>query len=76
MEQGIAISAPPFTIFHDGEFKDADLDVEAVFPAEAKSDVSISLKDGWTLKPRMLEPIQQVATGLHLGDYDRPAGKL
>jgi DNA-binding transcriptional MerR regulator/effector-binding domain-containing protein len=71
MTNQVELTGAPMTIFHDGEFKEADLDVEIVFPVTQGTNLNLPLADNRTLKTRTLEAIPIAATIIHKGDYSR-----
>lgn len=71
MSQGLKIASPPMTIFHDGEFKETDLDVELAFPVTDTSITDIPLSNQRELNVRTLEAMPQIASIIHTGSYER-----
>mgnify|MGYP000627730719 CR=1 FL=1 len=71
MSQKLKIISPPMTIFHDGEFKEKDLDIEIAFPVENTDYDDFVLSEGQVLSIRTLESIPQVASIIHTGAYER-----
>lgn len=71
MSQGLKIASPPMTIFHDGEFKETDLDVELAFPVTDTSITDIPLSNQRELSVRTLEAMPQIASIIHTGSYER-----
>lgn len=67
---GAELTGAPFVIFHDMEFKPADLDVEIVFPVKGPASQSIELESGGRLIRNKLAGIEAAACILHLGPYD------
>jgi effector-binding domain-containing protein len=62
---GIAPAGPPIAIYHDKEFKESDVDVEAAVPI-----TSVELPQHERLKLRTLPGVEQMASLLHQGSYD------
>lgn len=72
--QGVQFAGPPLVRFHDPEFKEQDLDVEAVFPVTPEAPQELALGAGRALQRRRLPGVEQAACVLHPGDYaDFPA---
>jgi DNA-binding transcriptional MerR regulator len=69
LAQGIEVAGPPAALFHDLEFKPADLDVEIVIPVAAPVKVELPLEGGRALKPVDLPALPQAACIIHTGDY-------
>lgn len=69
MQQGLEMTAPPFAIFHDREFKPTNLDVEIALPVAPVVTANIALEGGRQLVARTL-PRVEAASCIHLGDYD------
>ncbi len=69
MQRGIQPSAPPIAIFHDGEFKPADMDVEIGLPVAANTHTPIPLDGDRSLVLKEL-PAAAVASIIHQGPYD------
>jgi len=67
---GAELAGAPFVIFHDEEFKPADLDVEVVFPVKNAVKRAIELESGGQLVSGQLAGIQTAACVLHLGPYE------
>lgn len=67
---GTELAGAPFVIFHDEEFKPADLDVEVVFPVKNAVKRAIELESGGQLVSGQLAGIQTAACVLHLGPYE------
>ena len=67
----IEVIGTPMTIFHDGEFKLIDLDVEVIYPVAKNVKHNIPLADDRALSTRTLEAIPQAASIIHKGDYAR-----
>jgi DNA-binding transcriptional MerR regulator len=70
MRSGIQPIAPPFTIFHDEEFKPTELDVEIALPVEATVKDPLALGDGRMLTVRELPAMPFAACTIHRGNYD------
>jgi DNA-binding transcriptional MerR regulator/effector-binding domain-containing protein len=70
MAAGAKFTAAPMTLFHDLEFKEQDLDIEIAFPLE-QAQAELLLSNERTLKSRLLEALPQVASLIHIGDYER-----
>jgi DNA-binding transcriptional MerR regulator len=70
MSKGVQPAAPPLTIFHDDEFKPADMDVEIVVPVGKATREDASLGGGRRLTVHELPAIPYAATIIHTGDYD------
>lgn len=69
MQNGLPFSGAPFIIFHDREFKPADLDVEAVFPVGSFPAAPIPMAEGRQLARTRLPAVETAAITLHAGDY-------
>lgn len=69
MQSGATIVGPPLTIFHDPEFRPADLDIEVVVPVAPGAAGAIPLDDAGDLTLRELPPIAQAAVLMHIGTY-------
>lgn len=67
---GAELAGAPFVIFHDEEFKPADLDVEVVFPVKGSEPQEIELEIGGRLVASRLPGIKAAACVLHLGPYE------
>jgi DNA-binding transcriptional MerR regulator len=65
--QGIEVTHAPLTLFHDGEFKATDLDVEIAFPVAKLTPLPATS----ALQTRILDQLPQAAVLLHVGDYAR-----
>lgn len=70
MSQKLKVASAPMTIFHDGEFKESNLDVELAFPVENIQFEDIHLSNGRVLSVRTLEAVPKVASIIHTGGYD------
>jgi effector-binding domain-containing protein len=70
MPAGVEIVGAPFTIFHDDEFKAADLDVEIAFPVAVGSTLRFDLSEGRTAITREVAGVSQAACALHEGSYE------
>lgn len=70
MPAGVEIVGAPFTMFHDDEFKTADLDVEIVFPVASGSRLSFDLGEGRQASTREIAGLPQAACVLHEGGYE------
>lgn len=70
IEAGIGIIAPPLALFHDLEFKSADLDIEIAVPVQDSSVARVPLGAGRQLSAAELPPIPSAATLIHQGSYD------
>jgi len=57
-------AGPPMTIFHDGEYKDKDIDMELAMP------VTDRIAESGDIKLRTLPGHEQVASILHKGPFD------
>lgn len=60
---GIRPAGPPMAIYHDGEYKEQEVDVEAAIP------VSKELPGNTRVKISKLPVMEQVACAIHQGDY-------
>ena len=69
MPRGITPAGQPMTIYHDPEFKPADLDIEFVFPVGDSVTDSVPLSGDRQLTPKDLPVIETAATTIHKGDY-------
>ena len=67
---GAELAGAPFVIFHDEEFKPADLDIEVVFPVRDATPQAIELESGGRLVAGRLPGIESAACVLHLGPYE------
>lgn len=70
MGNNVPLTAPPMTIFHDSEFKEADVDVEIAFPVSPKHTTEYLLDSERTLTIRKLEACPSVAVAVHIGDFN------
>lgn len=70
VSQGVMPSAPPFTIFHDSDFKEADLDVEIVLPVSGTTPDTIPLDDARALSAGLLPGVASAACLVHTGGFD------
>ncbi|MFN8376618.1 MAG: MerR family transcriptional regulator [Anaerolineae bacterium] len=70
MSKGIAAIAPPFTVYHDDEFKPADMDIEIVLPVDKSVTANVALDGGRWLVAREMPALPQVASIIHNGTYD------
>ncbi|MCA9906262.1 MAG: MerR family transcriptional regulator [Anaerolineae bacterium] len=68
--QGIQPTGAPFTIYHDTEFNDTNLDVEIAFPVAADSPAEIPIDETRALRAQTLPAVAQAASIVHTGDYD------
>lgn len=68
--RGIQPVAPPFTLFHDDEFKPADMDVEIVLPVDKSVNGDIALGGERKLAAKTLPAIKTAACIIHTGEYD------
>lgn len=71
MGAGVAVSGPPMGIFHDEEFRPANLDVEIAFPVGADVTNDVALSGGRTIHVKELAAIQTAACIVHSGSYDK-----
>lgn len=71
MPAGIQVISPPQVIFHDEEFKPADLDVEAVFPVADSVKSDVEMADGRRIKAHDLAAVPMAACLVHMGDFDK-----
>jgi DNA-binding transcriptional MerR regulator len=67
---GAMLAGAPFVIFHDKEFKPADMDIEVVFPLAQAASGEVPLVGGRAVKPGRLPGIEMAACILHMGAYD------
>lgn len=56
MKASLMPSSPPFAIYHDGEHKESDIDIEVVMPVESSEACEI-------------KGIEKVASVVHVGSY-------
>ncbi len=70
MSKGIMPVAPPYTIFHDDEFKQANMDIEIVLPVDKSVTSDIALNDNRRLSIRELPTLPLVASLIHTSGYD------
>jgi len=70
-DKGVQLAGAPLTIFHDPEFKEADMDVEIAYPVSKISDLKLPLTNERYLAVRELEYVDAAACVLHVGSYDR-----
>jgi DNA-binding transcriptional MerR regulator len=59
----------PFSIFHDDELKEQDIDVEICFPVASLNGNTILTESGRELKFRKLEGLTLAACSIHVGEY-------
>ncbi|MEZ4668494.1 MAG: MerR family transcriptional regulator [Anaerolineae bacterium] len=71
MPAGVQITGAPFVIFHDEEFKPADLDVEAVFPVTPNVQSHLEMAGGRQLKAHELAGVPLAACVVHVGGFDK-----
>ncbi len=71
MHAGVAITGAPFTLYHDGEFKPENMDVEIVVPVSADANRSLSLSSERSLQAHDLPGLAQAACIIHVGEYDQ-----
>jgi DNA-binding transcriptional MerR regulator len=71
MTQGAEFTGAPFVIFHDPEFKPADMDVEVVIPVGKSFKTAIGLSGGRQLNVQELPALKSVASLIHKGDFDK-----
>ena len=57
-------------IYHDEEFKPADMDVEIAIPVTDSITATLPLTEGQQITARDLPPIPTAACIIHSGDYD------
>lgn len=62
MQQGIQPIAPPVAIFHDGEFKPTDMDVEIALPVTSNSHQTVPLDGGRALTLKELPALTVAST--------------
>jgi effector-binding domain-containing protein len=72
--QAVELAAPPMTIFHDPEFKQTNLDVEAAGPVTLPVGTTVRTANQREIKVRILEALPAAACTLHIGSYDAFAG--
>jgi len=70
MQRGIQPIGAPLAIFHDEEFKPADLDVEIVLPVAPTVHLEVALGEGRLLQTRHIPAVTTVASTIHMGSYD------
>lgn len=63
-QQGVKSTGPCLTIYHDTEYRERDVDVEACEPVDA------SLPDHPRIKVRELPAVETMASVIHEGSYD------
>jgi DNA-binding transcriptional MerR regulator len=68
--KGIQPIAPPITVYHDEEFKLADMDVEIILPVDPSVTGDIPLEGDRWLKARDIPAMPLVASIIHTGTYD------
>lgn len=68
--EGIELTSPPMTIFHDPEFKDENLDVEIACPVALPIGTAYRTANSRELKVCTLEALPAAACTLHTGSYD------
>jgi effector-binding domain-containing protein len=66
--QGLVPVGPPMMIYHDTEFREADLDVEVAIP------VGGPLREGERVKARELPAVPTMACVIHEGGYETIGG--
>ncbi len=71
MSQEAEFAGAPFVIFHDPEFKPADMDVEVVIPVAKSFKAAIGLSGDRQLKIQELPALKSVASLIHKGDFDK-----
>jgi len=69
-QKGIQPIAPPMSIFHDEEFKSADMDVEIAMPIDKSVNIEIPLDGGRMIKVREIPAFPLVASIIHTGGYE------
>jgi DNA-binding transcriptional MerR regulator len=69
-EKGVQLTGAPLTIFHDAEFKEADMDVEIAYPVEKNAKHKLPLRNERYLTVRELDYVKSAACTLHIGSYD------
>jgi effector-binding domain-containing protein len=69
-EHPVTPTAPPFCVFHDEEFKPADMDVEIAIPVPASFKASIPLQGGRALTGREMPRLDQAACVVHVGPFE------
>lgn len=67
--QGVQPIGAPFTIFHDPEFKESNLDIEIVLPVDKKAPQAIPIDEHRQVTAREL-PSVQAACIIHTGNYE------
>lgn len=67
--QGIQPTSVPFTIYHDPEFKEVDLDIEIALPVNKSVPQTIQIDENRHVTAGELPQIQ-AACIIHTGDYD------
>lgn len=70
MGSGINPVGAPVAVFHDQEFKPADMDVEIAIPVAGAVNTSLSLGVGREIVARDLPAIPTAACVIHSGSYD------
>ncbi len=68
--KGIQPVAPPIAIFHDQEFKPADMDVEVAIPVDGGGQGDIALDGERWLRVRQLPAHPLVASIIHAGHFE------
>jgi DNA-binding transcriptional MerR regulator len=66
---GLELVGVPFTLFHDDELEEQDLDVEVCFPVNAPLGHIIPLDGERELKVRALDALSSAACIIHVGEY-------
>ncbi len=73
---GTELAGAPFVIFHDMEFKPADLDVEVVFPVKNAVKQAIELESGGQLVSGQLQQVSRpqpaFCTWVHMKNSPKP----
>lgn len=67
--KGVTLISPPYTIFHDDEFKQTNMDIEIVLPVDKNVTSNIEMYDNSQLSVRETENVPLVASLIHRGDY-------
>lgn len=68
--KGVQPIAPPYTVFHDEEFKAADLDVETVIPVDSSVTQGVDLEGGRKIVVKQMPAVPSAACIVHTGSFD------
>lgn len=70
MGHQVPVTGTPFAIFHDGEFKPQDMDVEIVFPVAPGTKITLDMERGPKITTREFSTIDSAACIIHTGPYE------